>query len=114
MRITHERIEDGWVVPWGYGVAWRDFRLDSTIYMIVPFNILASIIRRIWIWLVVNPLRNSSLNYITQEECRKARLNGYEIGYARGCRDGEENLMRGLERIAREGVRRDEGRDNPS
>jgi len=81
MRKTFEELE-GESIPKGYGVAyWEPNKMVAIIYPI-PFNVIISLLRRIWIWFLYgHNLYNDGYwkGYLKgQEEGRKYAFNQYK------------------------------------
>lgn len=49
MKFIKE-IFEGELIPAWYGLAWRKWQTNSTVCLPVPLNIVAALVRAIWIW----------------------------------------------------------------
>ena len=45
-------VSEGGIIPWGYGVAWRDWARYEHVCAPVPFNVILALARRVYFWLV--------------------------------------------------------------
>jgi hypothetical protein len=54
-------IEDGGVIPLGYGIAWRDWRMDNWVCLPIGVNVIAGALRRAAHWLKTQPARDPSV-----------------------------------------------------
>ena len=75
ITLTRELIENGEVLPKGYGFAWRDFDTACMIAYPIPFNVLFRGIRRLWHWIKIGQMKSSKLDKI------------WEDGYSQGCKN---------------------------
>lgn len=78
MVITPTYIAEGGVIPFGYGVAWRDWRTDNWLCLPLGINLVAAWVRRAYHWLKIQPARNPSYLDVAFEEGRR-----YEREYQR-------------------------------
>lgn len=44
------RVNAGYISPWGYGLAWRDYAKVQSIYAPMPLNVLLGQLRAMWSW----------------------------------------------------------------
>jgi hypothetical protein len=110
MRFTIE-IEQGAIVPRGYGVAWPVLDRATVICMPVPLNVIACWLRVVWRWLRFPPGRHVGLKQIYEAESRAfargrqaaegefqfEREEQYRRGYDAGKRDTHALVMTLLE-----------------
>lgn len=72
-----KRVDEGYMLPKGYGLAWEDYATGSAICYPIPLNILLSWCRVVFIWALM---------------CRKTRsilrdFRNIEAAYDRGYQD---------------------------
>ena len=61
MRLARRHIDEGDVVPFGYGVAWVDHARCEWVCLPLGVNMVAAAVRRFYHWAVTQPVRNPSL-----------------------------------------------------
>lgn len=81
----------GETIEWYYGFAWRNYNRGTAIYVIIPFNFVASFIRHIWI--------KSSRGIDTLD---KELNTEYKRGYEDGKSDGYKEFGREMAEILKE------------
>lgn len=74
MRITELQVLEGALPPKGYGYAWRDYG-DSSIWMPIPFNLIARFIRAAYRSIAFN--RNKTW-------IEKREIAAYQAGFEQG------------------------------
>lgn len=66
-------VDQGRLIPAGYGVAWVDWRTGDAVVMPIPLNLAAAGARRAWYWVKVP----------------RALIMDTRQAYAKGIRDGQ-------------------------
>ena len=88
--------EEGEIVPWFMGVAWRDLLTSRQILMPVPINIVAGLVRRGWY-----ALRAYGLHDPISQAMQNAYWRGYEKGHEAGVAKAEREFARHFRMLAR-------------
>ncbi len=78
-------IDQGEIVPQGYGVAWRDWNRDAAICYPVPLNVLLGWLRFAYIWIRFRAVPHS-LDRCIRGIIATAERDAYSRGYDRGLR----------------------------
>ena len=85
IRLSVE-VEDGSILPRGYGVAWHLWEKDACVAMPIPINLFAGMARGWWFWLKRGFFRSSyGPRYASAME--SARRQGFRMGYINGWSD---------------------------
>ena len=85
MRIARYEAIRGESAPRGYGLAYRRFDMDVSIYYPIPFNLIVAFFREVWFWIAFKHIR------LQREGFNKGYMKGYGEGVKRGKRDIEES-----------------------
>lgn len=70
ISITMRYLEEGCVIPFGYGIAWRDYRTDCWVCLPIGVNVIAAAVRRTYHWLMIQPTRDPSVIDVAVERGR--------------------------------------------
>src|SRR5258708_6761486 len=95
MIFSQRRLYEGDVIPWFYGVAWRNFTSNTFTCYIMPFNWVFRWCRDFYWFLAQGP------EYQTKIEKMKDEIfqNGYRTGHIQGKRAGEYETLNRIDRI---------------
>jgi hypothetical protein len=55
-------VGEGALMPFGYGIAWRDWRTAGAFYMPVPLNLVVNVVRRAYMWARVSLASRTKLD----------------------------------------------------
>lgn len=50
-ELLFRRVQGGYIIPRGYGIAWVNFVRDEAIAMPIPLNFICGAVRWAWYWL---------------------------------------------------------------
>lgn len=58
----YKKVSPGEMLPPFYGIAWREIHVDRVVCLPMPFNLLAGLVREVWLfakhggrWVPMNP-----------------------------------------------------------
>lgn len=94
MTFKKIRAEGGTMIPFGYGIAWRDFADNRQVMYPIPFNIIIRWLRDLHYWLMVvgRPGYREKVEriaYLNGKNSNRIEIqSNYNIGYTNGLNDG--------------------------
>lgn len=78
-------IYQGQMIPAWYGIAWHRFDRDAVVCFPMPLNVVASVLRSIWIWFKWGHIpAHSSVRDAYDQGIQDGMKRGYAKGYD-GC-----------------------------
>lgn len=83
--VSEQFLEEGNVIPWGYGIAWACPYTRRFYCLPIPLNRIAGCFRSFWLALR-RPCEDDPVN--------QAYVYGHNIGFRDGQRHGEVVMMR--------------------
>lgn len=79
------RVRNGELIPPFHGVAWVELIANQAVCLPVPFNVVAGLLRSMWLWL------RGGWRPVPVDP-RHAFREGYVIGYRHGSMKSGESL----------------------
>lgn len=100
IRVTEAYIEEGEVIPPGWGIAYREWDKAAAVIMPIPFNLIWRAIRRVKRWFKVPSVEKHYLS--AYRHGWNAAERDYQRGFQWGYHQGFHEAVRQIREIVRE------------
>ena len=87
-------------IPKLWGFAWFEDRNSKSVCYPIPLNMIASLLRDLWLWATFSPARLDSL----ARRYHAGYKDGYEAGRRRGFNDAGKCLQRFIDELHAKGA----------
>ncbi len=102
MVLTYRQINEGMMIPNGWGVAWSRPEMRAEVILPIPVNIIAGLIHR-WYWCIVRGVSPGLVEQFMTDANHQGWVQGRESGEAAGRAIGfQEGREKGREEGAAE------------
>ena len=81
--LIRRDLDEGTVVPWGYGFAYLDPLRRTAVFWVWPLNWVVAVLR--WGWWKLRDAPRRSEDFRVLGAIQDARREGYEAGYKANC-----------------------------